>query len=99
MGYGVHFPYMLQELVAQTLSTGGAGDQPGDVHELDHVGDDVRGTYDVSESVETPIRYLDHANIRIDRAEGIVFGRNGNRRQSLKQSGLADVRESDDADR
>ena len=76
-----------------------SGDQPGNVHELDHVRDDSRRAHDVGESPEAPIGDLNHSDVWIDRAERIVLSRNGDRCERLKQGGLAYVWESDDADR
>ena len=43
------------------------------------------------------IGHFDHADVRLDGAEGIVLGRDAGLGQRVEEGGLADVRQADDA--
>ena len=87
-----------QELVAEALTLGRAGDEPGDVHELDRGRNDLLGPGDRRELRKPQVRYRDDAHVRVDRAEGVVRGRGVlGLRHRVEKRRLADVREPDDA--
>ena len=73
------------------------GDQAGDVDELDGGRDDLLRLDDLGERVEPRVGHLDDADVRLDRAEGIVLGRDAGLGEGVEQGGLADVRQADDA--
>ena len=89
---------MGQELVAQTLALACAADQTGDVYELY----DSRGGFlrviQIGQRLKALIRYRYHADVRVDSAERIVCALRARLRDRIEQSGLADVRETDDAE-
>ena len=86
-----------QELVAEAFALGGAGDQAGDVDELDRRRQDARRLHDAREHVEARIGHRHDADVRIDRAERIVLRRDLRARQRVEERRLADVRQTDDA--
>ena len=88
---------MRQKLVAQTLAFAGTGHQTGDVHELDRRRQDALGADDLGQFTQTGIRHFDHADVGLDGAERIVFGRNTGARQGVEESRFADVGQADDA--
>ena len=89
---------MGQELIAQTLALACAADQTGDVYELY----DSRGGFlrviQIGQRLKTLIRYRYHADVRVDGAERVVRALCACLRDRIEQSGLADVRETDDAE-
>jgi hypothetical protein len=52
---------------------------------------------DVGQRLHARIRHLDHADVRLDGAERIVFSRDAGLGQGVEQGGLADVGQADDA--
>ena len=86
-----------EELVAQPLALRCALDEARDVDELDDGRHDLLRLHDLRERVELRVRHGDDADVRIDRAERIVLGRNLRRRERVEQRRLTDVRQSDDA--
>src|SRR5690606_9276855 len=94
---GVDFADVGQELVAQALAAGGAGDQAGDVHELDRGGDHLLRVDDVRQRVQARVRHRHHAHVGLDRAEGEVGRGDARPGQRVEEGRLADVRQADDA--
>ena len=94
----VDFADMGQELVAQTLALACAADQTGDVYELY----DSRGGFlrviQIGQRLKTLIRYRYHADVRVDGAERVVRALRACLRDRIEQSGLADVRKTDNAE-
>ena len=93
---GVHLADVGQELVPQPLALGSALHQPGDVHELHARGRHFLRLVDLGELVETLVRHVHHAHVRIDGGEGIVRGLRAGRGERVEDGGLADVRQADD---
>ncbi len=86
-----------QELVAEALALRGAGHQPGDIDELHGRRNDFLRLGDVRQRLQARIGHLDHADVRLDRAERIVLGRDLRRRERIEQCRFANVRQADDA--
>ena len=86
-----------EELVAEPLALRRAFDEARDVDELDDGRHDLLGFHDLRQRVELWIGHGHDADVRIDRAERIVLGRNLRRRERVEQRRLADVRQPDDA--
>ncbi len=86
-----------KELVAQTFAVARALDQTRDIDKLD----DRRGGFlrviHVGKLVQPLIRHGNDAGVRLDGAERIVGGFRACLRDCVKQSGLADIRQSDNA--
>ena len=59
-----------EELVAEALALGRAGDEAGDVDELDHRRNDALGLDDRRQRCKPGIRQFDDADVGLDRAEG-----------------------------
>jgi len=74
-----------------------AGHQPGDVDKLDDGRNDSFGLDDRCERLQARVRQFDDADVRLDRAERIVLGRDAVLRQRVEQGRLADVGQADNA--
>ena len=94
----VHLADVREELVAEALALAGAGDEAGDVHELDRRGDDDPGLRDLLQDREAVVGHRHDPDVGIDGAERIV-GRLGLPRagEGVEEGGLAHVGEPDDA--
>ena len=97
MGDRIRLTDVGEELIAEALTFRGAGNQTGDVDELHRCRDDFRGLHDTGEHVEARIGHRHDADVRLDRAERVVLGRDLRRRQRIEECRLADVRQADDA--
>ena len=98
MDDGVHFPDIGQELVAEPFALRRAAHQAGDVHEFQAGRDDLLALADLRQHIEARVGHADAADIRLDRAEGVVRGLRGSGlRQRVEQSGFADIRQAHDA--
>ncbi len=71
---GVGFADVLEELVAEALSLGGALDQPCYVNELNHGGHRALRLNNFREGIQPWVGDLDHADVRLDGAERVVRG-------------------------
>ena len=88
----VDFTDVRQELVAESLALGRALDQAGDVHELDHRRDLLLGLDELVQPLEARVGDLDHADVGLDGAEGVVLRRGGlGRGESVEQRGFSHV--------
>ena len=87
-----------QELVAEALALVRAGDEPGDVVDLDRVGDDVRGADRAGDRVEALVGDGQHRDVRLDRGERVVGRLGAGLRERVEQRRLAGVGHPDDAD-
>ena len=95
---GIDFADVRQELVAKPVALRRSADQAGDVDELDLGFDLLRRLGDLADSVEPLVGNGDAADVRLDRAEGIV--RRLRRRglgQRIEKRGFTDIRKPDDA--
>ena len=93
----VHFADVGQELVAEAFALAGALDEPGDVDELDRRGNDDVRLRDALQRRQPRIGYGHDADVRVDRAEGIIGRlRLSRARDGVEQGGLADVGKTDD---
>ena len=97
VGDGVSLADVRQKLVAQPLAPGRAGHQPGDVHEFDSGGDDLLRLDDGGQRVQPGVGHRHHPDVGVDGAERIIFGLDAGLGEGVEQSGLADVRQTDDA--
>ena len=95
VGDGIHLADVGQKLVTEALALRRAGDETGDVHELDGGREDFLGLGDRRELVQARVWHLDDADVRIDGAERIVLGRNAGLGQRVEERGLADVGQAD----
>ena len=86
-----------EELVAEALALRRAGDEARDVDELDRRREIFSRLRDLGERVEARVGHRHDADVRLDRAERIVLGRDAGLGERVEQRGLADVRQADDA--
>ena len=86
-----------EELVPETLTLRRTGDQPCDVDELHHRGDDLPRLHDLGDVVQARVRDLGDPGVRIDRGERVVLGGDLAAGQCVEQRRLADVRQPDDS--
>ena len=94
----VHLSDMGQELVAQALALARAAHQARDVHELHDRRGGLFRVVQVGQRLEPLVRHGDHADVGVDRAEGIVCALRARLRDRIEQGGLAYVREPDNAE-
>src|SRR5207245_9846366 len=98
MDDGVHFADVGEELIAQPLALRGALHEAGDVDELDNRGNLFLRLDDLVELLETRVGDFDDADVRLDRAKGIVLRRRRLRgRERVEERRLAYVGQPDNA--
>ena len=95
----VDFPDVLQELVAKPLSLRRTRDESGDVDELHDIRDRLWWLHDLGQLLQAEVGDLYHAHVRVDGAERIILGRDGDGRERLEQRRLADIGKTHDSDR
>ncbi len=83
--------------VAEAFAFARAGHEARDIDEFNNGRHHALGIDDSRERRQPRVRHFDHADIRLDRAERIVFGGDADLGQCIEQCGLADVRQADDA--
>jgi hypothetical protein len=93
----VHLSDVREELVAETLALARARDESGDVDETQRGGNDLLGRDQRLDAGKARIRNWNHADVRLDGAEGVVLGLDARRRQGVEQGALADIGQADDA--
>ena len=94
----VGLPDVGEELVAEPFALVGAGDETGNVVELDRVRDDLRRLDGVRDRVEPLVGHRDDGDVWLDRRERVVGGFDGDAGERAKQRRLAGVRHPDDPD-
>ena len=72
--YGIHFPDVAQELVAQAFSFGSPFYQTGDIHEFNDCGSYLFGMVHISQKLQPFVRNRYDSHIGIYGAEGVVGG-------------------------
>ena len=87
-----------EELVAESFAGARAFHEARDVHKLDRGRDDLLRVRKFRERFEARVGHGDDAEIRIDRAEGVVRGlRFARARDGVEKRGLADIRQPDNS--
>ena len=97
MGNGVGFTDIGQELVAQALTFGGTGNEPGDVHELHSGGYFALRFDDLRDALLPRVGYRYHAGIGFDGAEREVLGIDAGPCQGVEKGRFAHVGQADNA--
>ena len=87
-----------EELVAETLARGGAGDEAGDVVEVDGVVDELTRAERLGDPLEALVDDGYDSDVRLDRRERVVGGLSARLRERVEKRGLAGVRHPDDPD-
>ena len=80
-----------QELIAQPLTFGCAFDQTCNIDKLDHSRSHLLGMIEISEKLQSLVRYGYNTYIRIDRTERIVGRLCTSLCQGIKKGTFADV--------
>ena len=94
---GIALADVAQELVAQACTLAGTLDQTGDVYKLHDGRCLFVGLPDLSQLVQPLVRHGHDAAVGLNGAEGVVGGfRVLGGSDGVEQSGLADVRQTDD---
>ena len=94
---GIALADVAQELVAQAGTLAGTLDQTGDVYKLHDGRSLFAGLPDLSQLVQPLVRHGHDAAVWLNGAEGVVGGfRVLGGSDGVEQSGLADVRQTDD---
>ena len=94
---GIHLAYVRQELVAQPLALRGAGNQPGDIDELDGGRNDLLRPGNIAQLLQPRIRHRHHAHIGVDGTEGEIGRGDTGLGQRVEQSGFANIGQTDDS--
>jgi hypothetical protein len=94
----VALPDMGQELIAQPFTLVGALDQSCYIHELNSGWQDFFGLGYGSNLVKAAIRNLNHADVRVNSAKGVIGCFCLFLRQSIKKRGFAHIWQAHDAD-
>ena len=93
----VHFADVAEELVAESLARAGAFHEARDVDKLNRGRDNFLRVRKLGEHLEARIGHGDDAEVRIDRAKGIVRRlRLAGACDGVEKGGFADVRQTDD---
>ena len=94
---GIGLANVGKELITQPLTLAGASNDAGDVDEGDSGRDDSLAAENASENLETIVGQIHHADVWLDGGEGVVRRQDRVFGERVKQSGLADIRESNDS--
>jgi hypothetical protein len=95
---GIDLPDVAQKLVPEALALARAGYQPRDVHELDRRREDFLGLRHRGEFLQPVVGHIHDADIRLDRAEREIRRlRLAGAGHGIEESGLPDIRQSDDS--
>ena len=80
-----------EEAVAEPLALVGAGDETGDVVEVDRVVDELGGADGRGDLVEAPVEDGHDGDVGLDRGEGVVGGLGAGLGERVEERGLAGV--------
>ena len=94
---GVRAADVLEELVAEARALARALDEARDVDKLDDGGSLLLGVVHLGELIEALIGNGHHADVRLNGAEGVVGAFRARVGDRVEESGLADIRQSDDS--
>ena len=94
---GVRAADVLKELVAETRTLARALDEARDVDKFDDGGGLLLGVVHLGELIEALVGNGHHADVRLDGAEGVVGALRARVGDRVEESGLADIRQSDDS--
>ena len=98
MNDGVHFPYMGQEFVAQSLPAAGSLDEAGDVNELNGGGRHFLRMIHLRQNVQPPVRDKNNARVGLNGTERIVFRLRSRVCDRVEQCAFSDVRKTDNTE-
>ena len=95
---GVHLADVCKELIAKSLSLGGALDKSRDVHEFNGGGGELVGMMHVRQEIQALIGNGDNAYVWLDGAKGVICRFCPRIGQRVKQRAFSDVRKSYDTE-
>ena len=93
---GVGAADVLKELVAKSRALARALDKTRDIDKFDDGGGLLLGVVHLGELIEALVGNGHHADVRLDGAEGVVGAFRARVGDRVEESGLADIRQSDD---
>ena len=93
---GIRAADVLEELVAEARTLACALDKTRDVDKFDDGGGLLLGVVHLGELIEALIGNGHHADVRLNGAEGVVGAFRARVGDRVEESGLADIRQSDD---
>ena len=96
-GDGIGFTDVAEEFIAQAFAFGRTGDEAGDVDEAHDSRDCFFRFIHVGQDLEAFVRDFYDADIRFDRAEGVVCRFCAGLGNRVEQCALTDIRQADDA--
>ena len=94
---GIGFTDVAEEFIAQAFAFGCTGDEAGDVDEAHDSRDCFFRFIHVGQDLDAFIRDFNDADIRFDRAEGVVCRFCAGLGNRVEQCALTDIRQADDA--
>jgi hypothetical protein len=94
----VDVAHVAEEAVAETLALVRPAHEPGDVHELDVLGDAARDPQGVAHGVEALVGDRDDRDVRLDGRERVLSRLRAGAGQRVEERRLARVRQPDDPD-
>jgi hypothetical protein len=94
---GIGLANVGKELIPQPFTLAGASNDAGDVDEGDSRRNDALAAKNASEHLEPVVGKIHHANVWLNGGEGVVRRQDRVFGERVKQSGLADIRESNDS--
>ena len=94
---GIGFTNVGQELVSQALPFAGTAHNSCDVDKRHGRRNNALATKDAREGLQSLVRQVDHTDVGLDGGEGVIRRQDRVFRQRVKESRLADVRETYDS--
>ena len=95
MYYSVHFTYMAQKFISETLALACAFNKSRDVHKFNGSGRKLVRLIHFGEFIKSFIRYAHHAHIRLYRAERVVRALSARIGYGIKKRAFSHVRKPD----
>ena len=91
MQNGVDLANVAKKLVSQTLALAGAAYQARNVHNADRGWNYFLALNFIGDDGQPVIGHIDHANIWLNGAEGIIGGGNSRRGEGVEEGALANI--------
>ena len=98
LGDSVRLTNVREELITQALTLRSALHNTRNINERNSRRQNTLRTKNLSQTVQTRIRQVHHAHVRVNGRERVVSRQHGVAGQSVEQGGLAHVRQANNAD-
>ena len=98
LGDSVRLTNVREELVTQALTLRSALHNTRNINERNSCRQNTLRTKNLSQTVQTRIRQVHHAHVRVNGRERVVSRQHSVAGQSVEQGGLAHVRQANNAD-